>query len=672
MAVASLQPLLAPRSIALVGASADHTKLSGLPLFFLQKHGYAGSLYPINPRSSEVNGLRCYSSLRDIHASIDLAFLLVGAERVLDVIDECIEAGVQSAIVAASGFAEVGGEGAVMQAALVERIRGSSLRVLGPNCMGLVNVHARVAASFSQSLHVDRLIPGNLAFFSQSGAIGGSTLDMAHSRGIGLSHWVSTGNQADIDVVECALAVIDDPEVKVIGLYLESLLDPGSYIHLLEKARELQKAVVVLKSGQSDAGAQAAISHTAAIVGDAAVFQAVSRQFGAVLAQDLEELLDRASGFLTGRTAHGIRVGVVSSSGGVGVILADEIERQGLSVAQLTPRTRERLARVVPEYGSTNNPVDATATLVARMIGGEHGLWTECFSALADDPNVDQLIVGLTMITGQAGATLADEVIATLDRTEKPIVVSWLGANLCRDAFQRLRSAGVPMFSSTARAVRVAASLAERLRPMDRKPANLVIGASIGEDSDRSVFTEWQSQELLKAYGIRCPTAYLVVDSTSIATLPMAAGARYAVKVQSPDIVHKSGAGAVMLAVDPDDIDETIRTVLHNAKSSVPDARIDGVMVQEMVPKGLEILVSVVRDPWFGPMLTARDRWYLDRAPERRCPTPFAGESRRGALNADRAARCCPSGRLARRGPPRYGSIDRCSLSDCCAGSVPR
>jgi acyl-CoA synthetase (NDP forming) len=588
-----------------VGASADQTKLSGLPLYFLQKHGYSGALYPVNPRASEVRGLRCYPSLAAIGEPIDLAFLLVGAERVLDVIDECISVGARSAIVAASGFAEIGGEGAAMQARLVHRIRGTGLRVLGPNCMGLVNVQAGIAASFSQSLYVDRLIPGELAFFSQSGAIGGSALDMAHSRGIGLSHWVSTGNQVDIDVVECALAVVDDPDVRVIGLYLEGLLDPNAYIDLLARARDLDKAVVVLKSGDSEAGARAAISHTAALVGDAAVFGAVSRQYGAVLAHDLEELLDRASGFLAGRSAHGRRIGVVSSSGGVGVILSDEIERQGLAMASLSAATRERLAAVVPDYGSTNNPVDATATLVARMIGSERGLWTECFLALADDPNVDQIVIGLTMIVGDAGAMLADEVIAAFENTTKPILVAWLGADLCRDAFQRLHAAGIPMFPSTARAVRAAGSLvshATRVHPSGRqqvKPIEIVLPRLVGP-----VLTEWQSQPLLQSAGLRCPWARLITPGVGLPVSELDAGERYVVKVQSPDIIHKSDVGGVLVGIEAADVEASAQTVLEKVAKSVPNADIQGVMVQEMAPDGLEMLVSAVRDPWFGVMLS--------------------------------------------------------------------
>jgi acyl-CoA synthetase (NDP forming) len=418
---------------------------------------------------------------------------------------------------------------------------------------------------------------------------------------------VSTGNQADIDVVECALAVVDDPGVDVIGLYLESLLDANAYLELLDRALELDKTVVVLKSGQSHAGAQAAISHTAALVGNAAVFEAVSLQHGAMLAHDLEELMDKASGFLTGRVASGKRVGVVSSSGGVGVILADEIERQGLSVATLSPATRARLAVVVPGYGSTNDPVDATATLVARMIGGESGLWTECFSALADDPQVDEIIIGLTMITGEAGVMLADEVISTLDGTRKPILVAWLGADLCRDAFERLRTAGVPMFTSTARAVRAAAALTHRSQHRSRSEGGALQALdlpTLPPHVPGTVLSEWRAQPLLRAAGIRCPWSRLVGDQISKSGLSMELGKRYAVKVQSSDIVHKTDAGAVKLSVEPDHVREAIREVLRNARSALPDARIEGVMVQEMIPAGIEMLVSVVRDPWFGLILT--------------------------------------------------------------------
>ncbi|MFN0074325.1 MAG: acetate--CoA ligase family protein [Chloroflexota bacterium] len=602
-----LQALLAPRSIALVGASADRSKLSGLPLHFLQKHQYPGAMYPIHPRAAEIAGLQCYPSLRDVGERIDLAFLLVGAERVLDVIDECLAVGVGAAIIAASGFAEVGGEGAALQAELLEHIQGTGLRVLGPNCMGFVNVHEQIAASFSQSLFVERLLPGGLAFFSQSGAIGGSTLDMAFSRGIGLSHWVSTGNQADVDVVECALAVIDDPVVRVIGLYLEGLLDPDAYVELLIKARDRGKSVLTLKSGQSTAGAQAAISHTAALVGNAAVFSAVSRQFGAIQVQDLEELLDRASGLLSGRTAHGARVGVVSSSGGVGVILADETERQEMSMASFSPETQARLARVVPAYGSTNNPVDATATLVARMIGGEAGLWTECFAAVAQDPNVDLLIVGLTMITGVAGETLAGEVIAALEQTQKPVLVCWLGADLCRAAFDLLRAAGVPMFTSTARTVRAASTLTPALPPQRANVAAVVtldvphLRPGPGDDS---ILSEWQCQPLLAAAGIGTPSGYLWIEGHMALPPDLERAERFVVKVQSPDIMHKSELGAVMLPVSGNDLSHACQTVIRNARAGRPAARVEGVLIQELVTGGVEMLVSVVRDPWFGLMLT--------------------------------------------------------------------
>jgi acyl-CoA synthetase (NDP forming) len=287
------------------------------------------------------------------------------------------------------------------------------------------------------------------------------------------------------------------------------------------------------------------------------------------------------------------------------VILADEIERQGLMVARLTPETRGRLAAVVPDYGSTNNPVDATATLVARMIGGERGLWTECFLALADDPNVDQIVIGLTMITGEAGATLADEVIVALEHTAKPVVVAWLGADLCREAFERLRAAGVPMFSSTTRAVRVAASLADHAI---RREAEVIEPRDLLDISplalNRTVLTEWQSQALLRAAGLECPWARLLESGGPLPESELDRGKRYVVKVQSHDIVHKTDAGAVLIGLESEEIEQAASQVLANAKLHQPDAQIDGVMLQEMVTGGLEMLLSVVRDPWFGLMLS--------------------------------------------------------------------
>jgi acyl-CoA synthetase (NDP forming) len=631
-----LRALISPRSIAIVGASADQTKLSGLPLYFLRRHGYRGQVYPINPRAAEIDGLRCYPSLAAVGQPVDLAVILLPAERVLEAIDDCLAAGVGAAIVAASGFAEAGEQGRALQQALEQRIVGTPLRVLGPNCMGVVNLLEGVAASFSQSMFVERLVPGRLALLTQSGAIGGSIIDQCHSRGIGLSHWVSTGNQADLDVVECARYLLENPEVEALALYVEGLKDAGAYVSFLREARALGKSLLVLRSGQSADGARAVASHTGAMVGNAAVFSAVSRQYGAILVNDVEELVDCAAALLTRRKAIGPRVGVVSSSGGLAVLLADEAERRELCLPSFGEATLRALSSIAPSYASVANPVDLTANLVARLMGGESGLWRDCYLAVASDPNVDQVVVGLTMVTGEAGVALANEVIAAAERTDKPLVVIWIGADLCREAFTRLREAGVPVYPSVARGMRAARALVEwgsqraepagLVGPLERRVAAAVAthrgdgrtpGAHNGSEFQLvaaaaslpvagGVLTEWDCQALLRAAGVPTPCGELVrspEDAAAAARRLASEVGTVVLKVQSPDVTHKTDLGAVRVGVHPADASPVYDELVANVARCRPRARVQGVLVQETVAGGLEVLVAVTRDPEFGPML---------------------------------------------------------------------
>lgn len=604
-----LEALFSPRSIAIIGASADRNKLSGLPLFFLRRHGYQGRVFPINPRAGGMEGVRCYPNLAAVAEPIDLALILLPAEHVLTSVDECIAAGIRVAIVFASGFAEGGDAGRRLQEALVARIAGTSLRLLGPNCMGVINPHEGVAGSFSQALLVERLLPGRLAFLGQSGAIGGSVLDMCQSRGIGLSRWLSTGNQADLDVIACARFLLDDPHTDVLALYLEGLSNANAYVELAREALSRGKPLLVLKSGHSAAGIRAAASHTGSVAGNGAVFAAVSRQQGVLLVNDVEEMLDAAEALLTGRVAGGRSVGVVSSSGGVGVLLADAADRMGLALAPLQAQTRERLQAVVPAYGSVLNPVDATAALVARMMGGEPGLWQSCYGAVADDPGVDQLVVGLTMVTGQAGVTLAKEVIAATADTEKPVLVTWLGADLCRDAHALLRSACVPLYHSSARAMRVAALMADwgrqrKLRPGTAPTVPVELRRAVAAlPTVGGALMESECQPLLRAAGIGTPRSELVKSPSEAEAAARRLGRAVVMKVQSPDILHKTEVGGVRVGIGASEAAEVFRELVENLRQHRPEARLQGVLVQQLAPAGLEVLAGVTRDPQFGPIM---------------------------------------------------------------------
>jgi acyl-CoA synthetase (NDP forming) len=599
--------LFRPQSIAIVGASDNPQKLSGLPLHFLRKHGYDGKLYPINPRRDVVGDVPAFPNVGAVGAPIDLALILVPAASVLDAIDDCVEAGVKAAIVYGAGFAEAGR--ADLQDALRERIEGTSLRVVGPNCMGMVNLVERIAASFSQSLFVDQLLPGRLAFVTQSGAIAGSVMDMCSGRHIGLSHWISTGNEVDVGAVACGRYLLELPEVGVLAMYIEGLRDTEGYLQLVEAAQELEKRVVILKSGRSSVGAQAAVSHTGAIVGNVAVFEAVSASRGVLVAHDVEELLDYSAAMLSGRSARGPRVAVLSSSGAAGVMLADDAEPAELELPELKPATRERLQAVAPPHASLANPVDLTAGFLPDLLEGKTQLWRECALAIGEDPNVDQLVMAATMVTGEAGVVLARQIVEATRAISKPVTVAWFGGALCQDAISLLQREGVPTYPSSARTMRAAAAFAfcgRRREPVAGErgfSAELLAGIESVEDL-RGTLSEWECQNLLDAAGVRRPKAGLATSGQEAAEIAAQLGCPTAMKIQSPDILHKARVGALRLGVAPGEAAEVYDELVAGVEKRVPRARLQGVLVQEMIPlDGVEVLAGIQRDPDFGPVM---------------------------------------------------------------------
>ena len=448
-----LSALWNARSVAVVGASERPGSLGRLPVDYLRRYGYQGRVVPVNPNAETVLGLSCYPSLAAASGPIDLALLLVAAPRVPDAIDDCAKAGVPVAIVGASGFAEAGE--VELQAEVVRRGRAGDVRVVGPNCIGAVGAANRQVVSFSP-LFAAPDVPmrgGSLAFVTQSGALGYGAVSLAYERGLGLGWVVNTGNEADVTAVEVLgeLARLDD--CASLLAYIETMTDGPAWRALAE----LGKPIAVLKAGESEAGARAATSHTGALAATDRVVDGVLRQLGIARAHDVDELLDIGEAFTMPRRPAGRRVAVVTTSGGSGILAADAIAASAstLRLAELSPRTTEALAAVVPAFGSVENPVDVTATVMS-----DPTLFDRCLDLVAEDAAVDSLVACFCVLTGAD----VDHIVAGLGRvarrSAKPVVVARTGADfLAPDARAELAAAGIPVYATPAQAVRALAAV---------------------------------------------------------------------------------------------------------------------------------------------------------------------------------------------------------------------
>ncbi|MDL5159076.1 acetate--CoA ligase family protein [Actinomycetospora termitidis] len=576
--------ILRPRSVALVGASGREGNPMARPQAWLRDRGFTGRVLPVNPRYDELGGLPCYAALADVPGPVDLVLALVPADRAVATVEDAGRVGAAAVVVFASGFAEVGDEGLALQHALTAAAARAGVRVLGPNCQGLYVARSRLFATFTAA--GERPLEGTsgIAYVGQSGAIGGAVLDVAASRGLDLTAWVSTGNQADVDVTEVARVLVTDPDVRVLAMYAEALPRPDDYVRLAAEACAAGVALVVLHSGRSESGRRAALSHTGAMLPDTAAFDLVSREHGVVLVDDVEDLLAAATLLRTQARPAGRRVAAVTSSGGAGSLAADRCADLGLDVPELAEETREKLSLRIPAFGAVANPVDVTAQLFNE--GG--GAFGEVCALVRGDPSVDAVLVILTMLVGDTAHALAVDLAGTVAEAppgSPPLAVVWMaGEDATVEARAVLREAGIPVFSSLAVATRVLAAVAPR-------PADPASGDRVDLPDDG-----WAA---LGALGVPRPRSVLVRRAAEAQDAVHDVGGTAVLKAVASGLEHKTDAGAVRLAVVGKDAEREAADLLD----SVPGA--EAVLVQEMVPPGVELLVSVDggRGGW-PPVLT--------------------------------------------------------------------
>lgn len=596
----SLAPFFAPASVAVIGASRDPSKVGGSVLANLRAGGFEGRVVPVNPRADAVQGLPAVRSLLAVDGSVDLAVIAVPAPGVLPALKECVSKGVGGAVVISAGFREGGAEGKEREAELRRWLAAQTIRLIGPNCLGWIRPSRRLNLTFAPGMPE----PGGIAFVSHSGALAVAILDWALERRMGFSLFASLGNQADVTEADVLSAAAGDPETRVIVAYIEGVADGRRFFAALQEAAAV-KPVVVLKAGRSAEGARAVLSHTGALAGSDAAFDAAVRQAGAVRARTVEELFDLARGLASQPLPRGRRLLVITNGGGLGIVSTDAARDAGLEVAPLGDPARQRLAGVLPPTASAGNPVDLVGDADAAR-------YSRALHALGGDA-ADAALVVLTAQAGTDAAGVARAVIGATREWGIPVVAAFVGGARVSPGARALEDAGIPCYAFPEPAVRAVAGMAlladRRARRDDAPPAPGPSGEARAHLTRlRGKFgTQLGMPELaplLERYGISCVGGEPAETPDAAAAAAERLGGPVALKLLSPDLTHKSEVGGVRLGLrSPGEVAEAARAMLERVRRERPGARIRGVLVQPMVPPGKELLLGMVRDPQFGPLV---------------------------------------------------------------------
>jgi acyl-CoA synthetase (NDP forming) len=595
-----MRALLDPRSIAILGASADAAKVNGRTLRFLLDKGYRGAIYPVNPKYDAIAGLRCYPDVASLPEAPDLAVIAVPAAQVVASLRALAGRGCGAAVIFSSGFAEMGEQGRRLELEIAAVAQAAGMRLCGPNCLGLINAWSQVIATFGQFAE-GPTPPGPVSFVTQSGAFGTAIAALARERSLGLGYFINTGNECDVDFVQMMRATLDDPRIRVGAGYLEGVRDGAGLLVLAAHALDTGKPLALTKVGRTGAGAKAAASHTGALAGSDAVFDGVIRGLGVTRARNEEHLLDIVEVLAAGRLPQGRGLGILTQSGGAGVLMADRAEETGLRVTELAATTRESLARVIPAFGTTGNPVDVTGQFVA-----DPGLLRESMRVLMADPGVDVGIVWLQLMTAHA-----DKLVKIFkeinDLFEKPWVVCWVAAPA--GALRALREAGIPVLRGAEPAVDAVAAVVRHAEARRQWQADAGARAALqllrlALPAASGPVSSLEGQALLQACGVRTAAAKLATSADDAVHAAEALGYPVALKIESPDILHKTEAQGVALNLkDAAAVRSAYARLGDNARAYRPDARIAGVLVQAMAPGTLELVIGLHNDPAFGPVV---------------------------------------------------------------------
>ncbi|MGR3455751.1 acetate--CoA ligase family protein, partial [Pseudooceanicola sp.] len=539
-AAAGLGAFFAPRAIAVIGASNDPGRIGGRPVDFCKAAGFAGPIYPVNPTRDEVQGLKAYPDIESVPGDVDLAILAVPSARVADTLDACGRRGVRAAVIFSAGFSEVGGAGAAAQAELLEIARRHGIRILGPNCLGFYSAASGACGTFTTGLEGGMPRRGRIGLITQSGAYGTHLLSMAKARRLGVAGWVSTGNEADVTVAECLAHMIESDDVGAVGLYMEGVNRPDMLIRALTRARELRKPVTIMKVGASEVGARAVQSHTASLAGSDASFQAVIEHYGALRAETTEEMFDTLYAATVAPLPAGDRLGILTVSGGAGVLMADAAEKHGLSVPPMPDASVEKLLERNP-LASPRNPVDITAHAL-----NDFDLIPDYLSEMMRVGAFDAYCAFFTSWTASPvlGPRLREALLGTLGDHDRPFALVGL---FNEDQAAAYEDRGVLTFADPSRAVAALARLARLARGFDAAAPDAL--PEIAETRIAAgAMTEAAAKARLAEAGIAClPERVVTTADAAVEAAAKMGGGPVVLKILSPDIAHKTEVGGVAL-----------------------------------------------------------------------------------------------------------------------------
>ena len=590
-----LTPLLAPRSVAVLGASSDPTRISGRPIAYMKSQGFQGGLYPINPNRAEIQGLKAYASIMDVPEVPDVAIVAVASEVAAAAIEDLAKKGVKAVVMFTAGFAEMDEAGAVAQDKMVAPARSYGMRILGPNCLGVFDARRSYYATFSSSFDSGWPVPGRIGIASQSGAYGTHLYTLARNRGIGASLCVMTGNEGDVTVGECIGWLAENPEVDVIAVYAEGIREAPGLIAALEVARAARKPVVMQKVGRSELGAKAAKSHTSSIAGDDAVTEAIMKEFGVYRARNSEEMLDIAHTATRKIYPVNNTLGVITVSGGAGVLISDTAESIGLSMPEMPMDAQKRLRELVP-FCAPRNPVDATA-----QVTNDISLVKTFTESMVRDGGYSA-VLGFFSMTASSRRWPAIREQLNLVKDENPDRLYALSVIVPPEGRDELEADGWVVHEDPTRAV-LAIDAMGRFGEAFAKPAGQPAPAVPAVTLPAVTPTEAEAKRLLATAGIQSAPEAECVDAASAVAAAEKFGFPVVMKILSPDILHKSEIGGVLLDVsDADAVSAGFDTLIARAKAAAPTARIEGVLVAKQLKGGVECILGIHRDPVFGPM----------------------------------------------------------------------
>jgi len=603
--MSNLNFLFKPQQVAIIGASKSPQKIGYAILENVLKSNYSGKIYPINPKETEIMDLKCYCSIKEIGNPVELAVISVPAPKVNEVARECGKSGVKGLIVITAGFKEIGREGLKQEQELLAICKQFKMRMLGPNCVGLMDTHTPLNASFASGFPQS----GNISFISQSGAMLVSILDWSFEMGLGFSSFISLGNKADLNEVDFIESCAQDPETKVILCYIEDVTDGKRFIEVCSEAA-LLKPIIILKSGTSTAGAQAASSHTGALAGSNRAYDAAFKQCGVLRAESMSELFDLARAFSTQPLPRQSRIAIVTNAGGPAIITTDAVEKNGLKMARFTKDTVDLLRDNLPPAANIYNPVD--------IIGdARNDRYHFALEAVLKDQNVDSALVLLC----PAAVTEPEETAKTIASLsnfyrDKPVLAVYMGGKTLAAGKRYLNDHQIPVFTFPEPSVHALKGMLSyskyinRSKPgeiiafddIDRSAAQKIIDSVLADR--RVVLLGHEASALMAAYGISVSRSFLAKTENEAADIAVKVGLPVAMKISSPRIAHKTDVGGVEIGINSEnEVRKAFRRIMEKVSYYVPDAPVYGIEIQNMVDEGVEVIVGMSRDIQFGPLV---------------------------------------------------------------------